>query len=162
MTYTTMVYKAPSGQWSWSVLDDDRTPISSGGGYASEAEAEAEADVELAAHLDAVKPAHVVSVAIPPEFAAHCVAHGLSPGQVLTAFMADLGETSQSNGSDERMRAAEWFDRVCWPEADDELAMDWERFPRLRADGEVLTGIDALDYPPDIAHPGNVDPDTPC
>jgi hypothetical protein len=115
MTYTTMTYKAPNGQWSWSVLDDDRTPLTSGAGYASEAEAEADADAELAAYLDAGEAAHVVSVEIPPEFAAHCVAHGLSPGQVLAAFMADLGETRQSNGSDERMRAAEWFDRVCWP-----------------------------------------------
>jgi hypothetical protein len=52
MTYTTMIYKAPSGQWSWSVLDDDRTPIAGGAGYASEAEAEADADEELATYLD--------------------------------------------------------------------------------------------------------------
>ena len=116
MSYTTMVYKAESGQWSWSVLDDDRTPITSGAGYASEAEAEADADAELGALLDADEAGRTVSVEVPPEFAAHCAGYGLSPAQVLAAFMADLGETAASNGSDERARAADWFDRVIWPE----------------------------------------------
>ena len=52
MTYTTTVYKAPSGQWSWSVLDDQRTPVVSGAGYATEAEAEADADELLATYID--------------------------------------------------------------------------------------------------------------
>jgi uncharacterized protein YegP (UPF0339 family) len=57
MSYTTMVYKAPSGQWSWSVLDPNNTPIAGGGGYASESEAEADADAELATYLSDDEPA---------------------------------------------------------------------------------------------------------
>lgn len=57
-----------------------------------------------------------LTLTVPPEFADHCAAHGLTPAQVLAAFMADLGETADSNGSDERMRAADWFDRVLWPQ----------------------------------------------
>ncbi|MEP9606503.1 hypothetical protein [Xanthomonas euvesicatoria] len=34
-----------------------------------------------------------------------------------------LGHTADTNGSDERMRAEAWFDRVLWPDAcDDEDA----------------------------------------
>lgn len=54
---------------------------------------------------------------VPPEFEAFCHGRQLTPSQVLAAFMADLAETANSNGSDERMRAAAWFDRVIWPAA---------------------------------------------
>lgn len=57
-----------------------------------------------------------ISIDVPPEFVSHCQAYGLTPEQVLKAFMADLGETPESNGSDERDRAHDWFDRVIWPE----------------------------------------------
>lgn len=57
-----------------------------------------------------------IALDVPPEFVEHCASSGLSPEAVLTAFMADLGETAQSNGSDERRLAAAWFDRVIWPE----------------------------------------------
>lgn len=59
-----------------------------------------------------------ITMTPPREFIEHCEAHGLCPRVVLEAFMADLGETKDSNGSDERMLAAAWFDRVVWPEAD--------------------------------------------
>lgn len=44
----------------------------------------------------------------------------LTPERVLTQFMLDLSETTQSFGSDERMRAASWFDRVIWLESEDQ------------------------------------------
>lgn len=60
-----------------------------------------------------------VTLDVPPEFASHCAARMLTPAQVLAAFMADLGETAASNGSDERARAQAWFDRVVWAAPDD-------------------------------------------
>lgn len=53
---------------------------------------------------------------VPSEFDAFCRDHRLTPAQVLAAFMADLAETHDSNGSDERRHATAWFDRVIWPE----------------------------------------------
>lgn len=53
---------------------------------------------------------------VPPEFEAFCRGHQLTPSQVLAAFMADLAETADSHGSDERRHAEAWFDRVIWPE----------------------------------------------
>lgn len=58
---------------------------------------------------------NTLTIEVPTEFTAHCQAYGLTPEQVLKAFMADLGETKESNGSDERDRAHDWFDRVIWP-----------------------------------------------
>lgn len=66
----------------------------------------------------------VVTLQIPDEFDRLVQARGLDPAQVLAAFMADLAHTADSNGSDERMHAEQWFDRVVWPEADDVLAED--------------------------------------
>ena len=54
------------------------------------------------------------AIEVPPEFAAFCRSRELSTVRVLTAFMHDLAE---SNGSDERRLASEWFDRVVWPES---------------------------------------------
>lgn len=56
------------------------------------------------------------TIDVPAAFAAFCQGHSLSVGQVLAAFMADLADTDESNGSDERMHADAWFDRVVWPE----------------------------------------------
>ncbi|HEX7817386.1 hypothetical protein [Dyella sp.] len=56
---------------------------------------------------------------VPPEFDAFCRGHQLTPSQVLAAFMADLAETADSNGSDERRLAEAWFDRVIWPEPEE-------------------------------------------
>ena len=56
---------------------------------------------------------------IPSEFDAFCRGHRLTPSQVLAAFMADLAETADSNGSDERRHAEAWFDRVIWPEPEE-------------------------------------------
>lgn len=39
--------------------------------------------------------------------------HGLTVGELLTNFIGDLIGGTQSNGSDERMYAKQWFDR-CW------------------------------------------------
>ncbi|MGH3849917.1 MAG: hypothetical protein ACRDRT_09485 [Pseudonocardiaceae bacterium] len=50
MSYTTMTYKAPSGEWAWMLLKE-RTLIESGGGCRSESEAEAQADELLATHV---------------------------------------------------------------------------------------------------------------
>ncbi len=56
-----------------------------------------------------------ITLDVPPEFAAFCQGRQLTVEQVLTAFVHDLAETRQSNGSDERMLAQAWFDRVVWP-----------------------------------------------
>lgn len=50
-------------------------------------------------------------------------ARGLMPEHVLAAFMADLAHTGESNGSDERRIAEDWFDRVMWPEPANEAAV---------------------------------------
>jgi hypothetical protein len=57
-----------------------------------------------------------LQIQVPPEFDAFCRGHRLTSAQVLAAFMADLAETCDSNGSDERRHATAWFDRVIWPE----------------------------------------------
>jgi hypothetical protein len=57
-----------------------------------------------------------ITLPVPAEFAEYCASNGLTAAQVLQAFMADLAETDDSNGSDERMHAAAWFERVLWPE----------------------------------------------
>lgn len=59
---------------------------------------------------------HQITVSVPPEFAQLAESRGLTPAQVLAAFMADLAHTADTNGSDERMHAEAWFDRVIWPE----------------------------------------------
>ena len=41
--------------------------------------------------------------------------YGLTPEQVLNAFVHDLRGTVASAGSDERRLAEAWFDRVQWP-----------------------------------------------
>lgn len=63
-----------------------------------------------------------VTLSIPDEFAEFVQSYGLAPEQVLAAFMADLAHTEDTNGSDERMHAEAWFDRVVWPEAEDSPA----------------------------------------
>lgn len=57
-----------------------------------------------------------ITLPVPPAFVAFCAGNRLTPAQVLAAFMHDLAETAESNGSDERMCAAQWFDRVVWAE----------------------------------------------
>lgn len=57
-----------------------------------------------------------ITLPIPAEFIDLCRANNLTPRQVLAAFMADLADTAESNGSDERRHADAWFDRVVWPE----------------------------------------------
>ena len=60
---------------------------------------------------------------VPLKFNELVEARGLIPGQVLAAFMADLAYTGDSNGSDERRIAEDWFDRVMWPEPASEAAV---------------------------------------
>jgi len=60
---------------------------------------------------------------VPLKFIELVEARGLIPGQVLAAFMADLAYTGDSNGSDERRIAEDWFDRVMWPEPASEAAV---------------------------------------
>jgi hypothetical protein len=51
---------------------------------------------------------------LPPEFIAMCEADGVSPGQVLRGFLADLCGLVGSHGSDERDFAQRYYDR-CYP-----------------------------------------------
>jgi hypothetical protein len=51
---------------------------------------------------------------LPPEFIAMCEADGVSPGQVLNGFLADLCGLEGSHGSDERDLAQQYYDR-CYP-----------------------------------------------
>lgn len=60
---------------------------------------------------------------VPLKFIELVEARGLMPEQVLAAFMADLAHTGDSNGSDERRIAEDWFDRVPWPEPASEAAV---------------------------------------
>lgn len=86
-----------------------------------------------------------LTLPLPAQFIALCRGHGLTPAQVLAAFMADLAETADSNGSDERMHATNWFDRVIWPERTyevvarpAELGGGWK--VRFLVDGEEVGG----------------------
>lgn len=60
---------------------------------------------------------------VPLMFVELVEARELTPEQVLAAFMADLSHTADSNGSDERRMAEDWFDRVLWPESADQAAV---------------------------------------
>jgi hypothetical protein len=53
-------------------------------------------------------------VLLPPEFIAMCEADGVSPGEVLNGFLADLCGLDGSHGSDERDLAQRYYDR-CYP-----------------------------------------------
>jgi hypothetical protein len=67
-----------------------------------------------------------ITLALPPEFLAHCKNDGVAPETVLRGFIADLcGISSEyanprtdgynSNGSDERGMAEEYYRRVGYP-----------------------------------------------
>ena len=64
-----------------------------------------------------------LSLEAPTKFVALVEARGLTPEQVLVAFIADLAHTGDSNGSDERRLADAWFDRVLWPVPANEAAV---------------------------------------
>ena len=40
--------------------------------------------------------------------------NGMTPGELVGAFIGDLVGGTYTNGSDERMKAAEWLDRCCF------------------------------------------------
>jgi len=67
-----------------------------------------------------------VTLDLPPEFVALCAADGVTPETVLRGFIADLAgiinwtkapraDGYGSNGSDERMMAQAYYDRVGYP-----------------------------------------------
>jgi hypothetical protein len=53
-------------------------------------------------------------VLLPQEFVAMCEADGVSPGEVLNGFLADLCGLNGGHGSDERELAQRYYDR-CYP-----------------------------------------------
>ena len=57
---------------------------------------------------------HQITVSVPPEFAQLAESRGLTPAQVLAAFMADLAHTADTNGSDERTAEIKriWTDKT--------------------------------------------------
>jgi hypothetical protein len=76
---------------------------------------------------------------VPAGFSAFCATHQLSPVEVLAVFMGDMAETSENSDRIAHRCLDDWF--------------NWTALPSkgLRGDGEPLTGIDAIDYPPDLA-----------
>ena len=67
-----------------------------------------------------------ITLELPPEFIEVCKADGIEPGLVLRGFIADLAEIVSwanrprtngynSNGSDERRMAREYYERVGYP-----------------------------------------------
>ncbi len=67
-----------------------------------------------------------ITIDLPEEFIELCKADEIEPEQVLRGFIADLAEIMNwandpredgysSNGSDERMKAREYYDRVGYP-----------------------------------------------
>jgi hypothetical protein len=69
---------------------------------------------------------HRIILDLPEEFLAVCAADGVSPETVLRGFIADLAgiinwadnprsDGYGSNGSDERMRARDYYERVGYP-----------------------------------------------
>lgn len=67
-----------------------------------------------------------ITIDLPDEFIAVCEEDGVEPEQVLRGFIADLAEIMNwasnpredgysSNGSDERMMARQYYERVGYP-----------------------------------------------
>lgn len=101
--------------------DDDGGKASEGGiGGAGDKEPMPKAEAIPFPHSKGTKR---LTLDVPTKFVALIEARGLTPEQVLAAFMADLAHTGSSNGSDERQLAHAWFDRVLWPESADEAAV---------------------------------------
>jgi hypothetical protein len=73
-----------------------------------------------------MKRKHRLTLDLPPEFVELCAADGVAPETVLRGFIADLAgiinwaaapraDGYSSNGSDERMMAREYYERVGYP-----------------------------------------------
>jgi hypothetical protein len=73
-----------------------------------------------------MKPKNRITLDLPPEFVALCAADGVKPETVLRGFIADLAgimnwqsapraDGYSSNGSDERMMAQAYYERVGYP-----------------------------------------------
>ncbi|CAD2265257.1 antitoxin VbhA family protein (plasmid) [Xanthomonas arboricola] len=95
-----------------------------------------------------------LTLAIPPEFAEYCIANGVTPEQVLAAFMDDLGRTADTNGSDDHMRAEAWFDRVLWPDvsdAEDDEIEQLEQRERAMREAEASLRLEGLSFDADNA-----------
>lgn len=60
-----------------------------------------------------------ITLQLPAEFVALCQRDGIAPEVVLRGFVADLCELRageyNTNGSDERMLAGEYYERVGYP-----------------------------------------------
>jgi hypothetical protein len=72
------------------------------------------------------RPRRVIKLSLPEEFIERCRHDGVTPEIVLRGFIADLCELHNyaddprtdgyaSNGSDERTKAQEYYDRVGYP-----------------------------------------------
>lgn len=109
-----------------------------------------------------------ITLDVPKQFADLVAARGLTPAQVLAAFMADLAHTADTNGSDERRHAEAWYDRVMWPEPPrltlkTYIAESGQWAGTVYRDGEEIAGIagcktlddvldEAIDRWPDVEH----------
>jgi hypothetical protein len=45
---------------------------------------------------------------------------GVTAEELIESFVADLTKSLRNNGSDERMHAEQWLNRVCWPGSTEE------------------------------------------
>lgn len=113
--------EAPQGH-SKPMMEPDTTKIDDGGERAAGGSKEPKQNVATVPFL---RPEEVKRLAldVPSKFIQLVEARGLMPEQVLSAFMADLAHTEDSNGSDERRIAEDWFDRVMWPDPASEAAV---------------------------------------
>lgn len=56
-----------------------------------------------------------ITITVPPELEALAKSVGTDAQDVIESFVRDLCELPGNNGSDERMHADAWFNRVVWP-----------------------------------------------
>lgn len=123
MTTYLHTYQRPDGLWSGLLL----RPVSSVGPFSYPVDVVAAATQQAPGVQDlpggaAGGTAGVVAVTVPDTLAPWLASRGLTVSDVLASFARDLAEAPDSNGSDERRLANEWFDRVVWP--DDESEAD--------------------------------------
>lgn len=70
---------------------------------------------------------------------------GLTVGELLEQFIGDLVSGTYSNGSDERDKAQQWFER-CWFGMFPEETLLWHLLDWGRDVGDFLTVVDELKY----------------
>jgi len=125
MTTYLHTYQRPDGLWSGLLLRPDSSigPFPYPVDVVAEATQRAPGVQDLPGTLGD-ESSGVVAVLVPEALAPWLAARGLTVAEVLASFARDLAETPDSNGSDERRLANEWFERVVWPE--DDAGMDDE------------------------------------